>query len=190
MKIDEPFDAAEDPRAGTPRTLQFVAKHDRTAGKAHTEKIGTGDHPDPHMNLEESAMHPQSLRMMQPSFPRGGLARMDDVRMRSLHSHYPSVQAGPYVAGGNLGGRAPWRLAVATGTWVSCSPLRAQRSIRPPRLMSPRPANSAGKRSRWPKIFSKGSTYFGVAMLPRRTTSHLVPMCSAIKLASRSRGMR
>lgn len=37
--------------------------------------------------------------------------------------------------------------------------------------MSPRPTNSEGNSSRLPRIGSKQSTYFPVAMLPSRTTS-------------------
>jgi hypothetical protein len=41
--------------------------------------------------------------------------------------------------------------------------------------MSPRPTNSAGKRSRSPKTDSSTSTYFALAMLPNRTGSPLRP---------------
>ena len=46
----------------------------------------------------------------------------------------------------------------------------------PPRLMSPRPTKSDGNTRRSPKIPCSTSTYFGDAMLPRRTTSHSAPV--------------
>lgn len=72
---------------------------------------------------------------------------------------------------------------------MSCTRWRAHRNSKPPRLISPRPTNSAGNISRSPKIPSRGSTYFGVATLPSRTTSQS-PMCSQSSRASRSRGTR
>src|SRR3954465_5904190 len=44
--------------------------------------------------------------------------------------------------------------------------------------------------SREPKTRDKGSTYFGVAMLPSKTASQFWPIASQRMRASRSRGMR
>ena len=51
-----------------------------------------------------------------------------------------------------------------------------QRSIRPPRLMSPRPTKCGGNISRSPKIGSSSSTYLPDAMLPSSTTSQSGPI--------------
>src|SRR5690348_1750529 len=96
---------------------------------------------------------------------------------------------GRFESWGSFGGRGPWRIEFATGTYVSGVPFLTARSIKPPRLMSPRPANSEGNISFAPKIPSSGSTYFCVATLPSRTTS-LRPIFAASLLASRSRGSR
>ena len=56
--------------------------------------------------------------------------------------------------------------------------------MRPPRLISPRPTNSAGKRSSCGKADSSTSTYLGVAMLPSRTGWPPGPSASASDLAS------
>ena len=94
------------------------------------------------------------------------------------------------LIGASLGGRGPWRTAPSTGTYGSSSPLRAARSIRPPRLMSPRPTKSIGNSSRAPKTSVSTSTYFAEAMLPRRTTSHSGPISSSSARALASSGVR
>ncbi len=45
---------------------------------------------------------------------------------------------------GSRGGRLPLRFAPAIGATSSALPSRAARSMRPPRLMSPRPTKSIG----------------------------------------------
>lgn len=57
--------------------------------------------------------------------------------------------------------------------------------ISPPRLKSPRPTNSPGKRSSCWKVESSTSTYLGVAMPPSRTGSPVGPSACASALASR-----
>jgi hypothetical protein len=62
--------------------------------------------------------------------------------------------------------------------------------MRPPRLISPRPTNSAGKRGSCGKAESSTSTYLGVAMLPSKTGSPPGPSACASDLASCGRGLR
>ena len=68
------------------------------------------------------------------------------------------------------------------------SALRAARSRSAPRLMSPRPTNSTGKRSRSPSISRSTSTYFPVATLPSSTTSR--SSSSSSRRRSRLNGVR
>ena len=56
--------------------------------------------------------------------------------------------------------------------------------------MSPRPTKSMGNSRRSPKIPSRMSTYFGDAMLPRRTTSHSGPISASNARALLSSGRR
>ncbi len=56
--------------------------------------------------------------------------------------------------------------------------------------MSPRPTNSEGNINRAPKRPRKGSTYFGVAILPSSTASQSSPIAAESARASRSRGIR
>ena len=65
-----------------------------------------------------------------------------------------------------------------------------QRSISPPRLMSPRPTKPAETRSRSPKIGSSTSTYLPDAMLPSSTTSHSGPTASSSARRACSSGRR
>src|SRR6266850_2853986 len=92
--------------------------------------------------------------------------------------------------GSSFGGRAPCRLAPASGTYGSSNPAITQRSMSPPRLMSPRPTKSGGNISRSPKIGSSRSTYFPDATLPRSTTSQSGPIASRSALADCSSGLR
>src|SRR5262245_12201516 len=64
------------------------------------------------------------------------------------------------------------------------------RSIRPPRLMSPRPTKWTGNSKRSPKIGSNRSTYLPDATLPRSTTSQSGPTASRTAHADRSSGPR
>src|SRR5206468_13072523 len=77
-----------------------------------------------------------------------------------------------HARGARRGGRGPWRRPTSRATYSSSRPASTQRRSRPPRLMSPRPANSAGKRRAEPKTFPSRSTYLPVATLPSSTTSH------------------
>src|SRR5438067_3068897 len=79
-----------------------------------------------------------------------------------------------YRRGSSFGGRFPFKTAPATEMYRSSVRSAAQRSIKPPRLMSPRPTKSAGKRKRSLKYFRKTSTYFPVAMLPSKTMSQWI----------------
>ena len=65
-----------------------------------------------------------------------------------------------------------------------------QRSISPPRLMSPRPTKAGGNIRRSPKIGSSTSTYLPDAMLPSSTTSQSGPTAARSARAPRSSGRR
>src|SRR5262249_31030005 len=93
-------------------------------------------------------------------------------------------------SGGSLGGRAPRRIAPATGTWSRAVPAITQRSRSPPRLMSPRPTNAIGNLSRGPNTPNNTSTYLDEAMLPRRITSSSAARPAATTFASARRGRR
>src|SRR5579859_2380247 len=92
------------------------------------------------------------------------------------------------TAGRSFGGFAPWSVALSTGTYSSSLCASTQRSMRPPRLISPRPTKSEGNSRRSRKISSRGSTYFAVAILPRRTTSPVSFRMSDSARQSRQRG--
>src|SRR5262249_28305920 len=94
------------------------------------------------------------------------------------------------ASGASFGGRFPWSTAPATGTYVSSAPSSAHRSSSPPRLMSPRPTNSIGNRSRSPKTPMRMSTYFGDATLPSSTTSQPAPISAPRARALASSGRR
>src|SRR2546425_7150543 len=63
---------------------------------------------------------------------------------RPLQTLHQEVRGG-HFSRGSFGGLGPWRTAPRSGTYSSAVPALAQRSISPPPLMSPRPANVAGK---------------------------------------------
>src|SRR5205085_3711299 len=98
------------------------------------------------------------------------------VRRTGFHRRQPRLydEGHPlgYRRGASFGGRFPFKTAPATEMYRSSVRSAAQRSIKPPRLMSPRPTKSDGKRRRFLKCFKKTSTYFPVAMLPSKTISH------------------
>ena len=111
---------------------------------------------------------------------------MQDQRARSISPRLTRRT----LSGASLGGLVPRRTAFTTGMYDSSFPAATERSMMPPRLISPRPTNSAGKSSRSRKMSSNGSTYFGVAMLPSRMISPASFKLSARNRQSRSRGVR
>src|SRR6202008_3914060 len=54
--------------------------------------------------------------------------------------------------GTSFGGLGPRRMALRTGAYASSLPASTERSMSPPRLISPRPTNSIGKSRRSWKI--------------------------------------
>src|SRR5712664_1326263 len=116
----------------------------------------------------------------------------EQARQRLFHDWVMHERIAPshYLSRGSLGGLGPCRTAPRTGTQSSGVPVCAQRKSNPPRLMSPRPANVAGKSRRSPKTSRSGPTYLSVATLPSNTTrsSGPIPLWSAV--ASRTSGSR
>ena len=77
--------------------------------------------------------------------------------------------------GTSRGGRCPWCTAPRRECGRGSVAASTARSIRPPRLMSPRPTKSAGKSSLPPSASWKSSTYFPLATLPRTRTRSAAP---------------
>ena len=78
------------------------------------------------------------------------------------------------------GAAAPCRTAPATGHVVQLRPASTQRSISPPRLMSPRPTNVGGEEQpRRRTTSSSTSTYLPLATLPSSTTSQPGPAAAS-----------
>src|SRR5258705_5607718 len=111
-------------------------------------------------------------------------------RRRSLRALLRGRSRRAHRIGSSLGGLRPWRTAPAIGTYASSRAASTQRSMSPPRLMSPRPTKSEGKRRRPSSRLSITSTYFPVAMLPSRITVSSPESAEASVAESRSRGSR
>jgi hypothetical protein len=98
--------------------------------------------------------------------------------------------SGVQFFGESFGGLGPRLTADSTGIYSNSKPLSAQRSISPPRLISPRPTNSLGNKRSTPKHSSSGSTYLALAILPRSTTLQPLGSARASARALRQRGSR
>ena len=106
--------------------------------------------------FRDAALRPERLAQVRQAnvLARDGERRVIDVGraiVRRASNHEPRSDDLPCRAivgsliGSSFGGRWPCRAAPASGTYSSSRPAVTQRSIRPPRLMSPRPTKCRRK---------------------------------------------